>query len=567
MCIVHLITHKSFSIYLSYSTAERERERIFSFIFHIITSRSEEAEGERRGGEDKREREREREETREMKAKREEVIFSLVLILIGTLVCGTHALDVCDCSMNECSAGPVFTFMKSTESDSSAPASDSFTPSSDGPAPEADNDTMPTIGSSPLDDEPTGPVGYGPGGSLTVAPILCIDKTPASFIVNPCGVVAPHAHSNAYELNTVVQGKGVVCVQPSQAASENNPATQCAAVTQGDSFIFPKGLYHHWISTDSNKQFATITSFTAAPPNAALLLVSPTGSDSVDKSVGAGMIGTILTGGEPAPLGNYDDASSSEYAPMLTPLIGTFGDVNPNPGFPLFPAYDSDGSACSSLQSSSTDELTEQSGQLVSGAPKLATSDELDSGTYSVGADNIGGSVRLITNKAWSWLEEADLSLALYIFSYCGMLNMHIHSEADEWGTVIAGAGYVFQYGPNSPSNVTAVYVGAGEVYYIPEGNVHWFVNDSPDTQFVTITTWDESNLHLSFLWQYLSGIESDTPDILPLTLGKNFKGIQTSQENTNNDWPMLEGASPSGCGGDTACDTCGNTDFLKSFL
>ena len=459
------------------------------------------------------------------------------------------ATEDCGCSSlpGGCMAGPVFTF---NSSDSS------FTGKSDSP----------TVGSGTLDNEMTadqGAVGVGPGGSLVVAPIACLDVTPASFIVNPCGVVAPHNHANANEVNTVIQGEGVICVQPIDAATSSKEGLpiMCASVKEGDSFMFPKGSYHHWMSTASNTSFATVSTFTAAPPDAALLMTDPTGSDDLSQCEGVGMIGTI----ESDAGGSLKDGSGSDASPMLDALLGTWGAPAPNPGFPLFPSFGNGGGACDSAVDDAKKVATsgQAVGQLVSPV-KLASKEELTSGTYSIGQDGVGGIIRLVTDQDWTWLaEEAQMSLALYVFSYCGMLNMHLHGESDEWGTVIGGSGYVFQYGPNTPGNVTAVNVSEGDVYYVPAGNTHWFVNGSPDEQFVTIAGWSEPKLELSFFINYANGVEQQMPDVLDLTLGKGF----TASSADDVLFPMLTTAKPSGCGGDKPCNTCGDTSFLDDFV
>mmetsp|Transcript_46275 Transcript_46275/g.148585 ORF Transcript_46275/g.148585 Transcript_46275/m.148585 type:complete len:142 (+) Transcript_46275:43-468(+) len=55
----------------------------------------------------------------------------------------------------------------------------------------------------------------GPGGCVNVQPGIAgwegaRKQTVLSFVVEPCGMVAPHTHANAVEVNTVLKGGGVV---------------------------------------------------------------------------------------------------------------------------------------------------------------------------------------------------------------------------------------------------------------------------------------------------------------------------------------------------------------------
>ena len=391
------------------------------------------------------------------------VSFVVVIAFITTTTEGVYSQETpmpstCDCGTKYCVAGPapVFTLMKGSDS----------------------------VGNGDFDATPQGPVGYGPGGSLTAAPIECLEVTPASFVVNPCGVVAPHNHANTAEVNTVISGEGVVCVLPEMEAASGAPDLQCYQAEAGDSFIFPKGLVHNWINVDKEYQFVTVTTFPDSDsPDAASMMTTPAGTTLQD-SIAAGMLGSIVTQSG----GSLEDGSTSADAmPMLDGLVGSFGAATGIAApLPLFPSFDDPASEGDS--DSSSDNGSGSGGGFLSGsgrgagdgfgpsgagnvseeckeaidilstlgdvpsdqiaAPKkykLATPREMSRGVYNVGTDGIGGSIRLITKDAWPWLAEANMSLALYVFSYCGMLNIHVHSKANEWGTVIAGEGYVFQ--------------------------------------------------------------------------------------------------------------------------
>eukprot|EP00121_Abeoforma_whisleri_P011286 Awhi_evm1s10408 len=92
-----------------------------------------------------------------------------------------------------------------------------------------------------------------------------------SFVVNNCGVVAPHVHSNAHEFNTVIAGEGIV-----GSYGVNDGQLYLNKVTVGDSFVFPQGSVHFWVNT-GEKQLTTVGGFSASLPTAALVAGSLTG--------------------------------------------------------------------------------------------------------------------------------------------------------------------------------------------------------------------------------------------------------------------------------------------------
>lgn len=292
------------------------------------------------------------------------------------------------------------------------------------------------------------------------------------------------------------------------------------------------------------------------------MAVSPTGSNNIENCGPAGVVGqTIQQGG-----GELSDPEGPA-SPMVKRLIGDFGAAPGNPGFPLFPQLSNSGgfsspSPCQSAINSAQSLDTSSGDGTLKAATQLASPSELASGVYNVGSNNIGGAVRLLSGSDWDWLGDADMTMGLYVFSYCGMLNMHLHTGANEWGTCISGGGYVFQYPANSPGNLTVQYVTAGDTFYIPMGNVHWFVNAEPSEQWITLEGWSESALELSFLTEYINQVNQGQPDIIEAVLGSNFKPTTAPTLA----WPLLEGAAPSGCGGDTPCNTCGDVDFLNTF-
>merc|ERR1719424_570812 len=88
----------------------------------------------------------------------------------------------------------------------------------------------------------------GPGGCLNAQPTLAgftgaEPQTVISFLVQPCGIVAPHSHANAAEVNTVIKGTGVIA----QFTTQTNQL-EVSHVSEGDTFVFAKGAYHWWMN-------------------------------------------------------------------------------------------------------------------------------------------------------------------------------------------------------------------------------------------------------------------------------------------------------------------------------
>ena len=392
---------------------------------------------------------------------------------------------------------------------------------------------------------------------------------------------------------------------------------QCAFVNPGDSFIFPKGTYHSWLNayesddyntyydiTDSptsaptaspgpspaestsanggsgggtgdvnvaSEQLVTVTTFLdAAPPDASLLMVSPTGPDSddtLDDAVPGGVVGSLVVDGGGSLVNGFGPT-----APLVSVTIGNFdlGNVEgpqPNSGSPLFPQITGpsdygEPSACRAAQIKADDFTNESDDGMGLRSPiALFETNEVETGVFATGCDGpCGGGARLVSGAAWPLL--GDNSVALQIVSYCGVQNLHVHTTANEWGTVLNGTAYVMQYPVNSPANITSTVVRAGETYYVPAGAVHWFVNAEPGTQFATISSYDGNNPDVSFLVGYVGALSSANSVITDTVLGEAW----TPPNTANPVYPLLSGALPAGCGGDTPCESCGDVDFLANY-
>ena len=233
---------------------------------------------------------------------------------------------------------------------------------------------------------------------------------------------------------------------------------QCAFVNPGDSFIFPKGTYHSWLNayvsddyntyydtTDSptsaptaspgpspaestsanggsgggtgdvnvaSEQLVTVTTFLdAAPPDASLLMVSPTGPDSdgtLDDAVPGGVVGSLVVDGGGSLVNGFGPT-----APLVSVTIGNFdlGNVEgplPNSGSPLFPQitgpsdYGEPG-ACKAAQNKADDFTNESDDGMGLRSPvALFETDEVETGVFATGCDGpCGGAVRLVSGAAW----------------------------------------------------------------------------------------------------------------------------------------------------------------------
>eukprot|EP00122_Pirum_gemmata_P005630 Pgem_evm1s5135 len=99
-----------------------------------------------------------------------------------------------------------------------------------------------------------------------------------SFIVNRCGLVAPHIHSNGHEFNTIIQGQGIV-----GSFGVNDGKWTFSQVSVGDSFVFPKGSIHMWINT-GEEQLVTVGGFTTSLPTTAVVGVALVDLEVIAKS-------------------------------------------------------------------------------------------------------------------------------------------------------------------------------------------------------------------------------------------------------------------------------------------
>ena len=125
-------------------------------------------------------------------------------------------------------------------------------------------------------------VARGPGGCVNAQPGLEGFKQPQtimSFLVEPCGVVAPHLHANSVEINTVIRGAGVI----GQLTTETNHL-EVSDVRAGDSFFFAEAAYHWWVNLGEEALVTVGAFFNTDDPDTALV-----GYDD-----GVGVVGTLM---------------------------------------------------------------------------------------------------------------------------------------------------------------------------------------------------------------------------------------------------------------------------------
>jgi len=405
----------------------------------------------------------------------------------------------------------------------------------------------------------------GHGGCLHVQPMtepFPMDKpqTIASFLVESCGIVAPHVHANAAEVMTVVHGEGIIAQMPA-----NGGALQVSKVSKGDSFFFGQGNYHWWMNLGT-EQLLTVGVFAdAAPPDAALMAYDD----------GAGLVREV---------------KDKQYS-LLEELIG-HSDGHEDwivYDSPLFPKLKSDycEQARSKMQYYA---YTVNSWQVAK--PHLYTSQELMTGQFDImnsavngpggglfpiagmvleGMPQVTGTAETGYNGGISpamppaaalWPGFTNVaggkSLVKFVVGYCGMVAIHTHANAAEWNTVINGEGTVSYFPVNGGSLVT-MYVKKGDTFVFPQGSAHWWVNYSPTEQLATVGGFTAPFPDTAPLADFLDESKKVNNLLTDAVLGQNYRSAIELQEmnGAGTLFPLLSTRYPSYCGGNTPCQKC----------
>lgn len=169
-------------------------------------------------------------------------------------------------------------------------------------------------------------VAAGTGGCLNAQPGIAgftpgaMNQTVASFLVYPCGIVAPHVHADSTEVMTVMKGEGIIA-----QLTTNSNDLQVSYVKPGDSFVFMRGAYHWWLNLGEEQLLTVGTFLNSDPPDAALM-----GYDR-----GMGVVNYLMD--EMSLLNTVIGASS-----------GTYDQLMEQTGNPLFPMLTE--STCNSVR-------------------------------------------------------------------------------------------------------------------------------------------------------------------------------------------------------------------------
>jgi len=414
------------------------------------------------------------------------------------------------------------------------------------------------VGSGTMELDP------GPGGCLHVQPMtdpfpIAAPQTIASFLVEPCGIVAPHVHANSAEVMTVVHGEGIIAQMPA-----NGGALQVSKVSKGDSFFFGQGNYHWWMNLGT-EQLLTVGVFAnAAPPDAALMAYD----------MGAGLVEQLM--------GDWS---------LLEQLVGKSDGHEDKIVYDgaLFPKFRSD--YCEQARSSMQNyAYTVNSWQVAT--PHLYNSDELMSGKFDIMESLVngpGGGLFPIAGKVLEGMplvtgtEETNYnggispalppaaamwpgftnvgggkSLVKFVVGYCGMVAIHTHANAAEWNTVINGEGTVSYFDVNGKSLVT-MNVKKGDTFVFPQGSAHWWVNYSPSEQLATVGGFTAPFPDTAPLADFLDKSKKVNSLLTDAVLGENYQSALELHEmdGANTLFPLLSTRSPSTCGGNTPCQSC----------
>jgi len=384
-------------------------------------------------------------------------------------------------------------------------------------------------------------------------------QTVASFLVEPCGIVAPHVHANSAEVMTVVHGEGIIAQMPA-----NGGALQVSKVSKGDSFFFGQGNYHWWMNLGT-EQLLTVGVFAnAAPPDAALMAYD----------MGKGLVQQLM-----------GDSS------LLEELVGKsegHADALVYDGA-LFPKLRNE--YCVQARSKMQDyAYTVNSWQVAK--PHLYNGEELESGKFNImesAVNGPGGGLFPIAGKVLEGMPQVTgtedtnynggispamppaaamwpgftnvgggKSLVKFVVGYCGMVAIHTHANAAEWNTVINGEGTVAYFPVNGGSLVT-MHVKKGDTFVFPQGTAHWWVNYNPSEQLATIggftAPFPDTAPLADFLYKS-KNVNNLLPDAV---LGENYRSAIELQEmnGAKTLFPLLSTRYPSTCGGNTPCHRC----------
>jgi len=412
-------------------------------------------------------------------------------------------------------------------------------------------------------------VAAGAGGCLHAQPHLAgfrpeaMQQTLQSFFVRPCGIVAPHVHANAAEVNTVMKGEAII-----GQLTTNSHELQISHVKAGDSFVFVRGSLHWWMNLGTEELLTVGTFLNTGGPDAVVL---------------EGVVGSLV----------HD-------APLLNTMVGALSRDATNNVVTggLFPTL-SDG-ACQAarhqLGSGRVEALTlEASFQRNPEHSNLFQANELRTGMFSIDARNTpvhgpGGGLRPLAGKVYDsstgvmgslgavpafdggvgppnapppptlWPGFTEMgggsTVSKFVVGYCGTVNAHVHANAAEWNTVINGAGQVsyYQVKPDTPQ-VVVMNVSKGDSFVFPRGSVHWWVNYSPSEQLTTVGGFSVSFPDTAILGTLFQQTQIFFPALTDTLLGVGF---EPSAAAVNTDlFPLLPGRRPPNCGGSVPCERC----------
>ncbi|KNC79364.1 hypothetical protein SARC_08244 [Sphaeroforma arctica JP610] len=110
------------------------------------------------------------------------------------------------------------------------------------------------------------PKSSGGGAKGNWPDINGVGMSTVAFRLNECGAVAPHVHSDATEIQTVVMGEGII---GTYGVGDNT--LRLEHVTMGDTFFFPRGSMHFQINTGT-QPFVSVGAFDVSQPTAALVI-------------------------------------------------------------------------------------------------------------------------------------------------------------------------------------------------------------------------------------------------------------------------------------------------------
>eukprot|EP00122_Pirum_gemmata_P006307 Pgem_evm1s5763 len=120
---------------------------------------------------------------------------------------------------------------------------------------------------------PPGLVGHGYGKEYNGnwPSITGLEFSSFSFVVNVCGIMAPHTHTNAHEYSTVIQGEAVAfSLGVNSYGFLQKNQIYANKIKVGDTVVFPAGSIHFIVNTGTSQYFA-VGGFTATYPFTSLV--------------------------------------------------------------------------------------------------------------------------------------------------------------------------------------------------------------------------------------------------------------------------------------------------------